>query len=94
MTFVTVRCVCVDTDGRKELTHVAIELGILVWQDFMFGCGQVNSNTLHEFLSRAKLVQYPAYNSFTKSVEIEAEQNVKRLRHHPSIVIFGEQNPS
>ncbi|TBU32964.1 glycoside hydrolase family 2 protein [Dichomitus squalens] len=51
------------------------ELGILVWQDFMFGCGQ-----------------YPAYDSFTKSVEVEAEQNVKRLRHHPSIVIFTGNN--
>ncbi|KAM5540332.1 hypothetical protein V8D89_005790 [Ganoderma adspersum] len=50
------------------------ELGILVWQDFMFGCGQ-----------------YPAYDSFTKSVELEAEQNVKRLRHHPSIAIFDYQ---
>ncbi|KAI0637996.1 glycoside hydrolase family 2 protein [Trametes polyzona] len=51
------------------------ELGIMVWQDFMFGCGQ-----------------YPAYDSFTKSVEVEAEQNVKRLRHHPSIVIFAGNN--
>ncbi|CAL1701079.1 unnamed protein product [Somion occarium] len=51
------------------------ELGILVWQDFMFGCGQ-----------------YPAYDSFLKSVEIEAEQNVKRLRHHPSVVILAGNN--
>ncbi|CCM04064.1 uncharacterized protein FIBRA_06223 [Fibroporia radiculosa] len=51
------------------------ELGILVWQDFMFGCGQ-----------------YPAYDSFVKSVEVEAEQNVKRLRHHPSVVIFAGNN--
>ncbi|THH31326.1 hypothetical protein EUX98_g2891 [Antrodiella citrinella] len=51
------------------------ELGILVWQDFMFGCGQ-----------------YPAYNSFLKSVELEAEQNVKRLRHHPSVVILAGNN--
>ncbi|KAI9574617.1 glycoside hydrolase family 2 protein [Boletus coccyginus] len=48
---------------------------VLVWQDFMFGCGQ-----------------YPAYDSFLKLVEIEAEQNVKRLRHHPSIVIFTGNN--
>jgi len=34
--------------------------------------------------------QYPAYDSFLKLVELEAEQNVKRLRHHPSIVIFGK----
>ncbi|KAH9948346.1 glycoside hydrolase family 2 protein [Amylocystis lapponica] len=50
------------------------ELGILVWQDFMFGCGQ-----------------YPAYDSFTQSVQVEAEQAVKRLRHHPSVVIFDYQ---
>ncbi|KAF8138531.1 glycoside hydrolase family 2 protein, partial [Boletus edulis] len=48
---------------------------VLVWQDFMFGCGQ-----------------YPAYDSFLKLVEIEAEQNVKRLRHHPSVVIFAGNN--
>ncbi|KAJ6599110.1 glycoside hydrolase family 2 protein [Mycena vulgaris] len=51
------------------------ELGILVWQDFMFGCGQ-----------------YPAYQSFLDSVKTEAEQNVKRLRHHPSVVIFAGNN--
>ncbi|KIK97998.1 glycoside hydrolase family 2 protein [Paxillus rubicundulus Ve08.2h10] len=48
---------------------------VLVWQDFMFGCGQ-----------------YPAYDSFLKLVEIETEQNVKRLRLHPSIVIFAGNN--
>jgi len=45
---------------------------VLVWQDFMFGCGQ-----------------YPAYDTFVQSVKEEAIQNVKRLRRHPSIVIFG-----
>ena len=34
--------------------------------------------------------KYPAYDSFVESVREEAIQNVKRLRHHPSIVIFGE----
>ncbi|TFK43576.1 glycoside hydrolase family 2 protein [Crucibulum laeve] len=51
------------------------ELGILVWQDFLFGCGQ-----------------YPAYDSFLESVTEEAIQNVKRLRHHPSVVIFAGNN--
>lgn len=51
------------------------ELGILVWQDFMFGCGQ-----------------YPAHDSFLKLVEVEAEQNVKRLRNHPSVVILAGNN--
>ena len=58
-------------------TQPVTELGILVWQDFMFGCGQ-----------------YPAYDSFLDSVQEEAEQNVKRLRHHPSLVIFGAHSPS
>ncbi|KAG7097004.1 hypothetical protein E1B28_004398 [Marasmius oreades] len=51
------------------------ELGILVWQDFMFGCGQ-----------------YPAYDTFLQLVQEEAEQNVKRLRHHPSVVILAGNN--
>lgn len=33
--------------------------------------------------------KYPAYDSFVQSVREEAVQNVKRLRHHPSLVIFG-----
>ncbi|GJE84980.1 glycoside hydrolase family 2 protein [Phanerochaete sordida] len=61
-----------EADDFYELCD---ELGILVWQDFMFGCGQ-----------------YPAYDSLLKSIEIEAEQNVKRLRHHPSVVIFAGNN--
>ncbi|CCO26797.1 beta-mannosidase [Rhizoctonia solani AG-1 IB] len=51
------------------------ELGILVWQDFMFGCGQ-----------------YPAYDSLVESVKLEAEDNVKRMRHHPSLVIWAGNN--
>jgi beta-mannosidase len=56
--------------------EIADELGILVWQDFMFACGA-----------------YPAkIESFRKSVEDEARANVKRLRHHPSIVIYAGNN--
>ncbi|KAF8320927.1 glycoside hydrolase [Clavulina sp. PMI_390] len=51
------------------------ELGIMVWQDFMFACGQ-----------------YPAYDAFVESVKSEAEQAVKRLRHHPSLVIWAGNN--
>ena len=35
---------------------------------------------------------YPAYDSFVQSVKTEAEDNVKRLRHHPSIAIFCGNN--
>ncbi|KAI4721452.1 putative beta-mannosidase [Aureobasidium sp. EXF-10727] len=52
------------------------ELGILVWQDFMFGCGN-----------------YPAaIKEFRDSVEIECVAQVKRIRHHPSIVIYAGNN--
>ncbi|KAK2867849.1 hypothetical protein FQN49_003412 [Arthroderma sp. PD_2] len=51
------------------------EYGLLVWQDFMFACGN-----------------YPAHRAFLKTVELEAAANVKRLRHHPSIVIWAGNN--
>ena len=51
------------------------ELGILVWQDFMFGCGN-----------------YPAWPELRESIKREAEENVKLLRHHPSIVIWAGNN--
>lgn len=51
------------------------ELGILVWQDFMFGCGN-----------------YPAWPALLKSIQREAEENIKLLRHHPSIVIYAGNN--
>lgn len=51
------------------------ELGILVWQDFMFGCGN-----------------YPAYPEILDLIRREAEDNVKALRHHPSIVIWAGNN--
>ncbi|KAL8383696.1 hypothetical protein RB595_010749 [Gaeumannomyces hyphopodioides] len=35
---------------------------------------------------------YPAYPSFLSSVVAEARQNVRRLRHHPSLVIWAGNN--
>ncbi|KAF8130046.1 glycoside hydrolase [Mycena galopus ATCC 62051] len=35
---------------------------------------------------------YPAHDSFVASVRKEAEDNVKRLRHHPSIALFCGNN--
>ncbi|RDL42366.1 putative beta-mannosidase B [Venustampulla echinocandica] len=51
------------------------EMGILVWQDFLFGCGN-----------------YPAFPEYLESVKREAEENVKLLRHHPSIIIWAGNN--
>jgi beta-mannosidase len=47
-------------------------LGIMVWQDFMFACSL-----------------YPDHlPDFVDSVRTEAEQNVRRLRAHPSVVLW------
>ncbi|PIL34860.1 hypothetical protein GSI_02647 [Ganoderma sinense ZZ0214-1] len=35
---------------------------------------------------------YPAFDSFVQSVKAEAEDNVKRLRHHPSLALFCGNN--
>jgi beta-mannosidase len=35
---------------------------------------------------------YPCFPSFLASVKVEATQNVRRLRHHPSVVIFAGNN--
>ena len=55
--------------------EAADELGIMIWQDFMFACAS-----------------YPAYPEYLASVEQEARQNVRRLRHHPSVVIWAGNN--
>ena len=51
------------------------EMGVLVWQDFLFACGN-----------------YPAHQEFLALVKREATENVKLLRHHPSIVIWAGNN--
>ena len=52
------------------------EYGICIWQDFMFACAT-----------------YPAYDTaFMANVKDEAEDNVRRLRHHPSIALWCGNN--
>jgi beta-mannosidase len=52
------------------------ELGLCVWQDFMFACSA-----------------YPTFEpGFMDNVAVEAEQNVRRLRHHPSIALWCGNN--
>ncbi|MCW4456247.1 hypothetical protein OK348_15770 [Flavobacterium sp. MXW15] len=56
--------------------EIADELGLLVWQDFMFGGGM-----------------QPGYDpAFRANVVAEARDNVRRLRHHPSIVLWCGNN--
>ncbi|CAF3486108.1 unnamed protein product [Fusarium graminearum] len=49
--------------------------GILVWQDFLFACGN-----------------YPASPGFVANVKNEAEQQVQRVGHHPSLVLWCGNN--
>ena len=52
------------------------ELGICIWQDFMFSCSA-----------------YPSFDDeFMANVKAEAEDNVRRLRHHPSIALWCGNN--
>ncbi|MGE5482207.1 MAG: glycoside hydrolase family 2 protein, partial [Bacteroidota bacterium] len=52
------------------------EFGIMVWQEFMFACGY-----------------YPDFDAeFRAEVEAEAEDVVRRLRHHPCIVVWAGNN--
>jgi beta-mannosidase len=51
------------------------EMGILVWQDFMFACSM-----------------YPGSQEFLDNVRQEAIDNIKRLRNHPSLVIWVGNN--
>lgn len=52
------------------------ELGICIWQDFMFACGT-----------------YPTFDEdFMENVRVEAEQNVKRIRHHACLALWCGNN--
>ncbi|MFT7722892.1 MAG: glycoside hydrolase family 2 TIM barrel-domain containing protein [Roseateles sp.] len=59
-----------------DFFDLADELGLLVWQDFMFGGGM-----------------QPAWDdAFRASVVAEARDQVRRLRNHPSIALWGGNN--
>ena len=58
-----------------EFYELCDEMGILVWQDFMFACSM-----------------YPGNQEFLDNVRAEAIDNVKRLRNHPSIVLWAGNN--
>ncbi len=61
---------------RDDFYRLADELGILVWQDFMFACG------LYPDFDSA----------FTAEVALEAEYQVRRLRNHPSLAVWVGNN--
>ncbi|HEY1580327.1 MAG TPA: glycoside hydrolase family 2 protein [Terracidiphilus sp.] len=58
-----------------EFYEICDELGIMIWQDFMFGNDW-----------------QPGAYDFKLNIEAEAEDQVRRLRNHPSIVIWCGNN--
>lgn len=58
-----------------EFYSICDELGILVWQDFMFGNDW-----------------QPGTYAFKQNIEVEAEDQVRRLRNHPSIALWCGNN--
>ncbi len=58
-----------------EFYSICDELGIMVWQDLMFGNDW-----------------QPGTYAFKLNIEAEAEDQVRRLRNHPSIVIWSGNN--
>ena len=59
-----------------DFFELADELGLLIWQDFMFGGGM-----------------QPGYDdAFRASVVAEARDQVRRLRNHPSVVLWCGNN--
>jgi beta-mannosidase len=61
-----------ETDDFYDICD---ELGIMVWQEFMFGGAMVPGDT-----------------TFQENVRAEAIDNVKRLRDHPSVVLWCGNN--
>ena len=64
--------------GTYQDDHVydkADELGVMIWQDFMFGGAII-----------------PYDRDFRENTRIEAVEQVKRLRDHPSIVLWAGNN--
>jgi beta-mannosidase len=59
----------------EEFYAICDELGIMVWQDFMFGNDW-----------------QPGTYAFKLNIEAEANDEVRRLRNHPSIVVWCGNN--
>ncbi len=64
--------------GTYQDEHVyakADELGLMIWQDFMFGGAII-----------------PHDKDFRENTRIEAVEQVKRLRNHPSVILWAGNN--
>ncbi|XP_069341566.1 beta-mannosidase isoform X1 [Eulemur rufifrons] len=60
---------------QDEFYELCDELGIMVWQDFMFACAL-----------------YPTDPGFMESVRAEVANQLRRLKSHPSVIIWSGNN--
>jgi beta-mannosidase len=60
----------------NDFYEICDELGLIVWQDFMFACSFYNMED----------------TEWVQSVEMEIKDNLKRFMHHPSIGILCGNN--
>uniref|UniRef100_A0A8C6XH48 Beta-mannosidase n=1 Tax=Naja naja TaxID=35670 RepID=A0A8C6XH48_NAJNA len=60
---------------QDEFYEICDELGIMIWQDFMFACAL-----------------YPTNQDYLDSVRAEITHQVKRLKHHPAIILWSGNN--
>ncbi|XP_075005752.1 beta-mannosidase isoform X3 [Calonectris borealis] len=60
---------------QDEFYDICDELGIMIWQDFMFACAL-----------------YPTDQNYLESVRAEVFHQVRRLKSHPSIILWSGNN--
>uniref|UniRef100_A0A8C8ZRX7 Beta-mannosidase n=1 Tax=Prolemur simus TaxID=1328070 RepID=A0A8C8ZRX7_PROSS len=60
---------------QDEFYELCDELGIMLWQDFMFACAL-----------------YPTDRGFIESVRAEVANQIRRLKSHPSVIIWSGNN--
>ncbi|NXY81873.1 MANBA mannosidase, partial [Alcedo cyanopectus] len=60
---------------QDEFYDICDEMGIMIWQDFMFACAL-----------------YPADQNYLESVRGEVSHQVRRLKSHPSIILWSGNN--
>ncbi|TPX07441.1 uncharacterized protein E0L32_002089 [Thyridium curvatum] len=64
--------------------------GIYESNAFFAACDEFGVLSMQDF--GFACASYPTYPEFLKSIELEARQNVRRLRHHPSLIIWAGNN--
>ncbi|KAI1352810.1 family 2 glycosyl hydrolase [Xylaria sp. FL0043] len=80
-----------------ELMHEGNQNMVRVWgggiyehDTFYDACDEIGVMVWQDFAFAC--ASYPTYKSFLDSVETEARQNIRRLRSHPSLIIWAGSN--